>query len=62
MDGLAKIGDKVRFRLLSSNYLYGDLLYIPAATGDSWVIQSYYEGKKDSIMYIQQFEWMAIVT
>ena len=56
-----KIGDKVRVVFNDDSQLYGDLLYIPVATGDSWVVQTYHKGKKDLIAYIQQFEVMFVV-
>ena len=58
---MAEIGNKVRFKLLDGNFVFGELLSMPAATGDSWIIQSYNNGKKDVVLYIQQFQFMAVM-
>ena len=53
-----EIGDKVTFIFSSGKKLYGVVEHIPAATGDSWIITEWYEGKKLSLVYINQFEMM----
>jgi len=50
-----KIGDKINMFLLSGNKVCGRVIRMPVATGDSWVIQTYFEGKDDLICYIQSF-------
>jgi len=62
MNYKAEIGDKVRFHFSDNiSSVFGDLLYIPQATGDCWIIQTYCEGEKSLICYIQQFETMFIL-
>ena len=51
-----KVGDKVDVFFSSGSRIFGDVLYMPNGAGDCWIIQSYYEGKKDTYEYIQNFE------
>ena len=56
-----KIGDKIKMFLLSGDNVFGKVIYIPVATGDSWIIQTYYEGKEDLICYIQSFSHFFVI-
>ena len=58
MNKLAEVGDKATFHLSNGNTVFGDILHIPEFGGDCWIVHSYYEGKKDSICYIQNFDVM----
>jgi hypothetical protein len=54
----AKIGNKAMFIFASGKQIFGEINYIPVATGDSWIITEIEHGKTLSTVYIQQFDMM----
>jgi len=55
-----KTGDSVKFNFSSGKQLSGKVLYIPASKGESWIIQTFFEGSEDLIVYVKNFESMFI--
>ena len=60
MEQKAVIGDKGDFVFADGFRVFGDILHIPQATGECWVVDSYDMGKKDGVIYIQNFEYMRL--
>ena len=58
MDTRIQIGDKVTFHFASGDKIFGKVIDIPALFGEEWIIQSYYEGKEDAIVYILNFDYI----
>ena len=52
----AEIGDKGDFVFGGGNRIFGEILYMPQATGDCWIVKETDSG--GSIVYIQTFECM----
>ena len=56
----ADIGSKATFHFANSKKVFGEILHIPQATGDSWIIEEIYEGSSGQTYYIQQFDYMIL--
>lgn len=56
MDEVAKTGDRVKVVFSSGRTISGKVVHIPEHVGDYWIIQTYFEGRKDTLEYIQNFE------
>lgn len=53
------IGKNGAFHFSDGKKLFGEIIWQPAATGDSWIIEEIYEGKKTGcLIYIQQFNYI----
>ena len=50
-----KLGDLVDVHCSSASHYRCRVLYIPCATGDSWIL----ENEDKQIIYVQTFEWLA---
>lgn len=53
-------GDKGDFRFTNGNRIFGEILHIPQASGDCWIVEEFDEGKKIGVVYIQTFEHMRL--
>jgi hypothetical protein len=53
-------GTKATFYLPNGNKIFGVIEYMPAATGDSWIVSEFFEGKILGTIYIQQFSYMRL--
>lgn len=60
MDHIVKKGSKVKFFFSDGTSTFGEILSAPTDIGDVYIIQSFYEGKKDLIEYIQTFNRMVL--
>ena len=54
----AEAGMKANFVFASGKTVFGVIEYVPVATGDCWVVTEVSEGKKQGVVYIQQFDMM----
>ena len=52
----AEIGDRAKFIFANKTHVLGEILYMPCATGDCWIVKKTDSG--GSIVYIQTFECM----
>jgi regulator of RNase E activity RraA len=56
-----EIGDKVVFNFSRGNKIIGKVLYVPASSGDNWILRKILDEKKEGIVlgeivYIKDFE------
>lgn len=53
------IGRKASFHFSDGKKVFGEIIWEPAATGDSWIVEDFHEGKKTGcLIYIQQFNYI----
>jgi hypothetical protein len=55
------VGDKARFLFSSGKEITGEIIELPLAVGDYWIIREVCEGRKWGIVHIGQFDAMYLI-